>query len=278
MQARRIYNRKAKGYIMQTKSHIYEKGIHKKAAKTQLQSKYLTQKKNPFLCVLSVIRARLFASILILIAIVLTVHGRHLKVAALPGSHLVDIHPVKFFQGTAFTLDDEEVNDESSDKQAASEDVTICKINGASNKGSEESDEEVPEPIGCGGESHTLRTILGGEQFGGNGPDHRPPSHSIGGDKEASDDDHSLAGSGGVFGVLDVEHEVADGGEDHEANEHKAGTEDQGLATTEVLDDVQATEGSTEVDCTENDLGDEAVGDTGTLEYSRALLGLDVRM
>jgi hypothetical protein len=59
---------------------------------------------------------------------------------------------------------------------------------------------------------------------------------------------------------------VADGGEDHEADEHEAGAEDERLATAKVLDHVQAAERGAEVDGAQDDLGDERVGDTGSLE------------
>lgn len=61
-----------------------------------------------------------------------------------------------------------------------------------------------------------------------------------------------------------VKDKVTDSGETNEASKHKASTNDQGLATAKVLNDVETTEGSTEVNSTQNDLSDEAVVDTST--------------
>lgn len=229
---------------------------------------------NPFLCVLGVIRARFLATMLV--AILLVVKRRHLKVAALPGSDLVDVHPVELLESAALTLDDEEVDDESSDSQASSEDVSVGKVNCTGDEWGEKTDEEVPEPVGCGGQSHTLGTVLGREQFGADSPDHGTPGHGVGGDEETGDNNHALTRSGSVFGVLNVQHEVANRSEDHEANKHESSTSDERLATTEVLNNVETTESGTEVNSTKNDLGDEAVGDTGTLEDSGTLLNIDV--
>lgn len=229
---------------------------------------------NPFLCVLGVIRARFLATMLV--AILLVVKRRHLKAAALPGSDLVDVHPVELLESAALTLDDEEVDDESSDSQASSEDVSVGKVNCTGDEWGEKTDEEVPEPVGCGGQSHTLGTVLGREQFGADSPDHGTPGHGVGGDEETGDNNHALTRSGSVFGVLDVQHEVANRSEDHEANKHESSTSDERLATTEVLNNVETTESGTEVNSTKNNLGDEAVGDTGTLEDSGTLLNIDV--
>lgn len=64
---------------------------------------------------------------------------------------------------------------------------------------------------------------------------------------------------------------MTDGGKSHETNKHEAGADDEGLATTEVLDDVETTEGSAEVDGTKDNLGEEVVGDTGTLHDGGSL-------
>lgn len=191
---------------------------------------------NPFLCVLGVIRSRLLATILV--AILLVAKRRHLKVAALPGRDLVDVHPVELLKSPALTLDDEEVDDQGSHSQASSEDVSVGKVNCTGNEGGEETNEEVPAPVRCGGQSHTLGTVLGREQFGADSPDHGTPGHGVRGDEETSDNNHTLARSGSVFGIIDVQHEVANRSEDHEANEHETSTENERPATTEVLNNV----------------------------------------
>ena len=126
--------------------------------------------------------------------------------------------------------------------------------------------EEVPKPVGSSGESHTLGTVFGGEELGNDGPDDGTPGRSVEKNEERGDDNHALAGSGGVLRVLNVEHKVSDGGEDHKADEHQGSTSNEGLAATKVLNNVETTKGGSKVDSSENDLSDERVGDTGTLE------------
>ena len=83
-------------------------------------------------------------------------------------------------------------------------------------------------------------------------------------DEKTGEDDHSLTSTRGTLGVLVVKDKVTNSGETDEASKHKASTNDQGLATTKVLDDVETTESGTEVDGTQNDLSDKAVVDTST--------------
>lgn len=52
---------------------------------------------------------------------------------------------------------------------------------------------------------------------------------------------------------------MADGGENHEAHEHPCRAEDERLATTEMLDDVKTEEGGSEVDASQDHLGNETV-------------------
>lgn len=68
-----------------------------------------------------------------------------------------------------------------------------------------------------------------------------------------------------------IEGKVTNGGEGHETDEHKTGANNERLATTEVLDDVETTERGAEVDGTQNNLGDKAVGDTGALHNGGTL-------
>lgn len=84
-------------------------------------------------------------------------------------------------------------------------------------------------------------------------------------DEQTGEDDHTLTGTRGVLGGDVVESKVTDRGKGHEANEHEDGADDQRLATTKVLNDIETAKGGSEVDGTQDDLGDEAVGDTSTL-------------
>ena len=85
------------------------------------------------------------------------------------------------------------------------------------------------------------------------------------GDEKTGEDNHSLTSTRGTLRVIVVKDKVTDGGEANEASKHEGSTNNQGLATTKVLNNIETTKGSTEVDSTQNDLGDEAVVDTSTL-------------
>lgn len=102
----------------------------------------------------------------------------HIRLA-LPRSDVVDVHPVELLEGTAATFNDTEVDDEDAEEETAGEDVAVGKVDLVCDEGGEESDEEVPQPVGGGGQGHTLRTVLGGEELGANRPDHRTPCHRI---------------------------------------------------------------------------------------------------
>lgn len=222
------------------------------------------------LCVFSVVHG------LLLRTSIVVVEGpvgamRNLVRAALPWSDLGNIHVVKLLQGAALTLDDEEEDHEDSHEETAGEDVSVSEVDLVGNLGCEVTDQEVPQPVGGSSQGHTLGTVLGWEKLGDDGPNHRAPGHGIGSDEETSDDNHTLSGLGSVLGGVDVEEEVANGRENHEHNEHPNGTKDEGLATAEVLNDVETTEGSTEVDSTKDTLSDETVGNSSTLEDGSSL-------
>lgn len=98
---------------------------------------------------------------------------------ALPRGDVVDVHPVELLEGTATTFNDAEVDDEDTEEETAGEDVAVGEVDLVCDEGSEESDEEVPEPVGGGGQGHTLRTVLGGEELGANRPNHGTPCHGV---------------------------------------------------------------------------------------------------
>ena len=194
------------------------------------------------------------------------VQGRHLEVRALPRLDPVDVHPVKLLQRPAPALNDEEVDDKGRDKHAAREHITVGKVDGTRDERREETDQEVPQPVRGNGQSHTLGTVLGGVQLRSDGPDHRSPGHRVTGNVDTREEDHTLTRGGGQLGVLHIEDEVTDRSKDHEAEEQPQCTHNQGLATTKVLNGVQTTKGRDKVDRTQDDLGNEAVGQTSTLE------------
>lgn len=93
---------------------------------------------------------------------------------------------------------------------------------------------------------------------------HRAPCRGEAENEQGSEDDERDAGALGVLRVVDVEAEVADGSEDDEADEHPQRTRDEGLTSTEVLDNVQTEEGRAEVDGVQDDLRDEGADVDGS--------------
>ena len=76
---------------------------------------------------------------------------------------------------------------------------------------------------------------------------HRTPSGRKSEDKETCEAYHCRRRALGILGIVAVECEVADRGENQEANEHPARSSDERLAAAVVFDDIQAIEGDAEV-------------------------------
>jgi hypothetical protein len=74
---------------------------------------------------------------------------RHDILCALPRLDTKQIHSVNLLEGAALPLNDEEVDDEATEDVGSRKDVAVAEVNGASDEGGEESEEEVPEPIRC---------------------------------------------------------------------------------------------------------------------------------
>lgn len=216
-------------------------------------------------CVLGM-GALLLATVRILFGDPILVALRNLEAAALPRNNLVDIHPVKLLEGATLAFNDKEVDYADSHEEASREDVTVGKIDIVGDESCKEADEEIPQPVGCGSQSHTLGTVLGGEELGHNGPDHRTPGHSICRNEQAGHDNHTLAGPWGIGGIFHIQNKMTDRGENHKHDKHPDRANDQRLATTKVLNNIQATKCSAEVDSSKDDLSDEAVRDTGAFE------------
>lgn len=208
----------------------------------------------------------------------------------LPGDDAKDVHGVDLLEGAALGLVDEEEGDEDTEEAAAGEDVTVAVADGGGDPGGEEGDEEVPQPVGGSAERHGDGTVAGREHFTDDGPDKRSPlfecrlaepisrecfmgyvetyGNSEADNEETGGGNHSRANGGvgtgvGVVGVaIGVQGERAQGGEDDEPQEHPDTADDHGDTATELLADVQTTEGGEDVDGTEDHGGDVRVGDT----------------
>lgn len=189
---------------------------------------------------------------------------RGLPVGGLPGLDVEDIHSVHLFKGTTLGLVDEEENDEDSGEAASGKDVTVAEVNGAGDEGGEEGDEEVPGPVGGGGDSHAGSTVAEGVHLTTDGPDDGTPGSGETDNEEAGEDNHGNTGR--VGRRVGMQNLVTDRSPDHEANEHPGGTDHQAVTATVVLDNVQTRQGHTKVNGTQNDLSNEGVAQTNTLE------------
>lgn len=182
----------------------------------------------------------------------------------LPGLDAQDVHGVNLLKGATLGLVDEEEDNQDGSETAGSKDVSVAVVNGAGDEGGEEGDEEVPGPVGGGGDSHAGSTVAEGVHLTTDSPDNGTPGGSETNNEEAGEDDHD--NTGGVVARGDVEDLVTNRSPDQEADEHPGGTDHQTVTATVVLNDVQTGEGHTEVDSTQNDGGDEGVADTNTVE------------
>lgn len=70
---------------------------------------------------------------------------------------------------------------------------------------------------------------------------------------------------------------MADGGKDHEADEHPQGAGDEGATTAVILDEIEAQECSAEVHAAQDHLCDVGVLDACATEYGRAVVEEVVR-
>ena len=194
---------------------------------------------------------------------------RDLILLTLPGFDAQDVHGVKFLKCPTLALDDAKEDDGRTGEETARENISVGEVDLRGDKAGEETNEEVPEPVGGSRKGHTSRTVARGIQFGNDSPDHRTPGTSVSDNEQAGEDNHGNSRLWGVFRSFDIQGEVANGGEDHEAHEHPGSTDNQGLATAEVLDVVQTKEGGAEIHSTENNLGDVAVADASSPENHR---------
>jgi len=195
---------------------------------------------------------------------------RGFPAGGLPGLDVQDVHSVNLLKGTALGLVDEEEDDEDGSETAAGEDVTVTEVNGAVDEGSEEGDEEVPGPVGGGGNSHAGSTVTEGVHLTTDGPDNGTPGSGKTDNEEAGEDNHSNTGR--VRRGVGVQNLVTNGSPDHEANEHPGGTDHKTVAASIVLNNVQARQGHTEVDSAKDNLGNERVAQTDTLEDASSVV------
>lgn len=100
---------------------------------------------------------------------------RWLPLGALPRRDVSNVHGVDLLKRTALVLLEEEVNDGYRDERAGGEDVSVLEVDGASDEGREEGDEEVPGPVGGRCDTHTHGTVARWVELSDHDPDNWSP-------------------------------------------------------------------------------------------------------
>jgi len=185
-----------------------------------------------------------------------------------------DVHSVDLLEGATLMLTEEEVSDKSTGKVAGGEDVTVAVIDVVGDEAGEEGDQEVPSPVTGGSDTHGLCSVTSRVEFTDNTPNDGCPSCGVSGDEKTCEDDHDGTCSSCVDALLELE--VTDRGKHHEHGEHPEATENEGLATTNILNDPKTTKGADEVDSTEDSSSDETVADTNRIEDGRTVVEEEV--
>jgi len=183
------------------------------------------------------------------------------------------VHGVDLLERTVLGLDDEEEDEAGEEQAGATEDETVPVVDVVDDEGGEEGDEEVPQPVGRGGQGHAGGTVAGGVQLGDDGPDERTPGGGEGDDEQAGEDDQDVT-SGGAASLL--ENKLTDEGVDQEADDGPESTDDKSSTASALLDDPKTTESAEDVDGAENDLSDVGVVKTDTLEDGCAVVEEEV--
>ena len=181
------------------------------------------------------------------------------------GHHLVDL-----LERETLGLGDEEVGEEQAADTGGTPDEenlgTEIALTGVNHVGSDVTDNEVPEPVGGGGESDTLGTDREREDLADNDPSSGTPGGGETEDVDADEHDEDGGGGGGAG------ESGADDGDDELADQHERGTPDEDLATTEALNGPEGKRRGDDVDDVGDERDEERILDTRLLEEGCAVV------
>ena len=82
--------------------------------------------------------------------------------ARFPRFNTLNVHLIDFLQCRSLSLQEEKVHRNGCSCAAAGKDVSVSEVNGRSDKGGEEGEEEIPGPVRRGRQCHALCSIAGG--------------------------------------------------------------------------------------------------------------------
>lgn len=182
------------------------------------------------------------------------------------GVDVEHVHGVNLLQAAVLALHQEEEDDEDKGSAAAGEDETVQVADRVGDEAGEEAHQKVPEPVAGSGNGHGRSAVLGRVELGRDDPDKRTPGGGEGGDEQAREHDEDVAGRGRVGWVDGVKLEATNKRVDEEAHHHPEGATHESISSSTLLDNVETAKGATNVDGTENDLGNVAVAKTGGTE------------
>lgn len=98
-----------------------------------------------------------------------------LPLLGLPGNNAQNVHGVDLLERALLRLVDEEEGEHHAEEAAAGEDVAVLVADGAGDPGREEGDEEVPQPVGGGAETHGHGAVARREHLSDDRPDEGTP-------------------------------------------------------------------------------------------------------
>jgi len=106
------------------------------------------------------------------------------------------VHDVNVLERETGTLVEEEVDDQGANQVTGGENETIVVTDGSGDGLGEETDHEIPTPIGTGSQSALFGTRSGGESFTDQDPDPGTPSGSETEDEHTGRDDEEFTDAG----------------------------------------------------------------------------------
>jgi hypothetical protein len=133
-----------------------------------------------------------------------------------------------------------------------------------------------PNPVGRRSQSHRLCTITTGVKLTDDGPYDGCPGHSVSSNKQTRECDHCGSCFRSVLRNILIQSEVSDRGKHQETDEHPNTSSDQSASSAELLDNVGARNGHSEIDASKDHRSLKRVIQTSSSEDSRAVVEEEV--
>ena len=76
-----------------------------------------------------------------------------------------DIHRVNLLKSAALSFNNEEIDNSDSHEETSGKDVTVSEVDITNDEWCEEGEKEVPAPVGCCRQGHSVRSVAGWIHF-----------------------------------------------------------------------------------------------------------------